>query len=72
MTSRFSDDNARQNHLRALARAFASAHLGASESAPEADNHPAPRAVLPSAARQGLEDERSESSSDPPEASDQR
>ena len=34
--SRFSDDNDRQNPLRALARAFASALSGASESAPEA------------------------------------
>ena len=34
LASRFSDDNDRQNHLRALARAFASALPGASESAP--------------------------------------
>ena len=33
---------------------------------------PAPRAVLPSVARQGLKDERRESSSDPPGASGQR
>ncbi len=33
-TSRFSDDNDRQNHLSALACAFASALSGASESAP--------------------------------------
>jgi len=62
----------RQTHLRALARAFASALPGASESAPEEVTHPAPRAVLPSAARQGPEDERSESSGEPPGASGQR
>ncbi|WP_390201655.1 hypothetical protein [Haladaptatus sp. GCM10026878] len=51
ITSRFFDDTDRQTHLCALARAFASAPWGASESASEADNQPAPRAVSPSAAR---------------------
>ncbi|USZ73512.1 hypothetical protein [Natronosalvus halobius] len=51
-TSWFSDDTDRQTHLRALARAFASAPWGASESAPEADNHPAPRVDPPGASGQ--------------------
>ncbi len=46
LTSRFSDDNDRQHQLRALARAFASALPGASESASERRN-PTSRARRP-------------------------
>ncbi len=62
------------DQLTNLALSFAPSRAppGANESASKEATQPAPRAVLPSVARQGLEDERGESSSDPPGASGQR